>query len=242
VRFGARPDAVTVVLNGIDADAFRRDRDLEPTTRKELGIEAGQFVIGSVGRLAPQKRFDILIDAVAELRSAYPELRLLIAGGGPLEPTLRAQIERLGAGDTCRLLGHTDNVSTLHHAFDLFVQASDYEGTSNAVLEAMALETPVVATDAGGTREQIDHGVHGLIVRCGDRQGLRAAIEQVLTDRIAARARATAARTRIEGPLSFEARMKMLESIYLDLAVSRRPSGTHLTDSVRPTLSSGVGQ
>ena len=79
-----------------------------------------------------------------------------------------AKAEQLGIAPACRFLGQRDDVGDLHHAFNLFVQSSDYEGTPNAVLESMALETPVVATAAGGTAEVLRDGVDGLIVPTGD--------------------------------------------------------------------------
>jgi 2-deoxystreptamine N-acetyl-D-glucosaminyltransferase/2-deoxystreptamine glucosyltransferase len=108
-------------------------------------------------------------------------------------------------------------VADLHHAFDLFVQASDYEGTSNAVLEAMALETPVVATDVGGTSQLIRHGVDGVIVPPGDLGALTRAIDEALTDRATSGLRARAARRRVETDLSFETRMATVEQIYTEL-------------------------
>ena len=71
------------------------------------------------------------------------------------------------------LLGHRGDVSSLCQAFDVCVQSSRSEGSPNAVLEAMALEVPVVATDVGGTRELVTHGVHGLLVPFGDVRALR---------------------------------------------------------------------
>lgn len=218
LRAGAQPHAVTVLLNGIDHEAFVRDRDRAGEARRSFGLQADDFVIGAVGRLMPQKRFDLLIDVLDDLASASSPIKLLIAGDGPLRPQLQAQIDRLGLRERCRLVGHLDDVRAFHHALDLFVQSSDYEGTSNAVLEAMAMETPIVATEAGGTREQLEDRVHGLIVPCGDSRSLRAAIEEAVLDRSTSRARADAARARVEGPLSFAARMSALEKIYTDLA------------------------
>src|SRR5262249_14223835 len=158
-----------------------------------------------------------LLQAFAEVRRTRPELRLLIAGEGSLRFALESQIDRLGLGAACRLLGHCDNITALHHALDLFVQSSEYEGTPNVVLEAMALETPVVATAVGGTAELIEDGAHGLLVPPGDTQRLGHAMGRALADRTATAARATAARARVEGPLSFDARMRKVEAIYEEL-------------------------
>jgi glycosyltransferase involved in cell wall biosynthesis len=92
-----------------------------------------------------------------------------------------------------------------------------YEGTPNAVLEAMALETPVVATASGGTAEILRDGRDGLIVPCGDAAAIARAIERVLTDRVAAEARKASARARVETDLSFETRMRAVEDVYEQL-------------------------
>lgn len=217
IRTGTAPSRITVVPNGIDASRFIRDDRLSPVVRQELAVEPTDFVVGAVGRLEPQKRFDLLIDAVSTLRNQFPQMRLLIAGSGSLETQLRQQIARLGVGGTCRLLGHERDIPRLHHAFDLFVQSSDYEGTPNAVLEAMAMSTPVVATAAGGTAQLIDDGIEGLVVSCGSVAILANAIGRALDDAALRRRLAKAARARVEGPLSFEARMRAVEGVYREM-------------------------
>jgi glycosyltransferase involved in cell wall biosynthesis len=103
----------------------------------------------------------------------------------------------------------------------VYVQSSDYEGTPNTVLEAMAMETPVVATDAGGTRELAAHDVHALIVPPGNVPALQAAIRRVIAQPDATAARARAARQRIETDLSFQTRTRRLEDVYAILHASR---------------------
>jgi glycosyltransferase involved in cell wall biosynthesis len=219
VRYGAKSARVSVLLNGIDHRGVRRDRGRVDHHRSRLGIKAGEFVIGAVGRLEPQKRFDLLIDAVARVRANRPEVRLLIVGEGSDRPVLQDAMRRHQLVEPyCRLLGHRADIIDLHHAFDLFVQSSDYEGTPNAVLEAMALETPIIATDVGGTRELLREQVDGLLVRPSDAAALADAIECVLADRAAAARRVSSARRRVERELSFDARMRALEAIYRELA------------------------
>jgi glycosyltransferase involved in cell wall biosynthesis len=142
-------------------------------------------------------------------------------GAGSLLNQLRETAARLQLADRCLFLGHRDDIAHLHHAFDLFVQSSEYEGTPNAVLEAMAMETPLVATDVGGTRELAEDGVHGLIVPPNDVPVLKAGIDRAIRDRGGSRTRAAAARQRVEDELSFESRTRRLEAVYQDL-VQRR--------------------
>ena len=218
LRCGARPERVTTILNGIDPAAFARDPRRQPAARARLGVGDTDTVIGSVGRLEPQKRFDLLIEAVAGLLPARPSLTLAIAGDGGERERLTALAARLGLGRRCLLLGHRTDVADLHHAFDLFVQSSDYDGTPNTVLEAMAMETPIVATDAGGTSELVTHAVHALVVPPGRADRLAGAVDDALGNPEAAAARVRAARARVASDLSFEARTRTLERVYRELA------------------------
>jgi glycosyltransferase involved in cell wall biosynthesis len=223
IRRGSAPDRVIRVLNGIDERRFCRDRSQEAAARRALSLEDDDIVIGAVGRVERQKRFDLLMEAFADVRKHLPglPLRLVIAGDGSLMESLQNLRRELALGDDCRLVGHRSDVARLHHAFDLFVQSSDYEGTPNAVLEAMAFETPVVATDVGGTNELIENGTHGVIVPPGDRTALGQAIIATLGDREAASRRAQAARQRVETTLSFRARMAAVEAVYDRLIAGR---------------------
>jgi glycosyltransferase involved in cell wall biosynthesis len=214
VRCGTDPGRSEVVLNGIDAQVFRRQRGDEPSARTALGLPPDAIVVGSVGRLDPTKRFDLLIECLQRLRPEYPTMQLVIAGEGTERAALEDRIRALHLGEACRLLGLRADVPAVHHALDVFVQASDYEGTPNVVLEAMAFETPIVATDAGGTREIVRDGIDGLVVRCGDVAAMVDAIRCTLSDVTATRHRVASARARVEGELSFAARVAAVEAVY----------------------------
>jgi glycosyltransferase involved in cell wall biosynthesis len=216
IRNGSDPARVTTILNGIDPAAFRRDASREET-RRRLGVSTGDTVIGAVGRLEPQKRFDLLLEAFALLRAGRDHLKLAIVGEGSARHALERRRDELQLGASCLFVGHVEDVRPMYGACDLFVQSSDYEGTPNAVLEGMALEVPIVATDAGGTRQLITDGVHGLIVRPGDARELARAIETLLANGSLARQLADAARRRIETELSFSARMRRVETVYQEL-------------------------
>jgi glycosyltransferase involved in cell wall biosynthesis len=112
------------------------------------------------------------------------------------------------------------DVIPFHHALDLFVQSSEYEGTPNVVLEAMALETAIVATDVGGTSELTRDGAEALIVPPGNVPRLRDAMLAALEQPDLARQRAQAARHRVESDLSFDRRMERINGIYEALVAS----------------------
>jgi glycosyltransferase involved in cell wall biosynthesis len=221
IRSGVRAARITTLLNGIDPQRFRRDRDAAGAVRQELGLAPGEVAIGAVGRLEPVKRFDVLLDAFARVRQQHRHVKLFIVGDGSLRAALGAQAAQLGIETAVHFLGHRHDVIRVHHAFDLFAQSSDHEGTPNAVLEAMALETPIVATDAGGTRDLLRDGADGLVVACDRPDALARALAHVLIDRAGTAARVAAARARIETDLSFEQRARTLDAVYADLMAAR---------------------
>jgi len=219
IEHGARPDRVRRVSNGIDEQYFRRDPEARRSTRSRLGIGATSRVIGAVGRLEREKRFDLLLRAAAA--ASVRDLTLVIAGEGSCRTELEKLAGSLGLGSRVHLLGHWNDVRQLYPAFDVYVQTSDTEGIPNTVLEAMAMEVPVVATRVGGTAELIDDDVHGVLVPRGDVGALTLAIERTFSDPSAAQERIGAARARIERELSFAARMRAVESVYEQLFAAR---------------------
>jgi glycosyltransferase involved in cell wall biosynthesis len=221
---GAEPERVTVILNGIDPSAFVRTPEREPVARAQFDIAAGTPVVGSVGRLESEKNFPLLLRAFSEVGREFPDAILMIAGEGALRPELEAESAALGIAGRVRLPGHVADISRLHHAFDVYVQSSDNEGTPNSILEAMALQTPIVATDVGGTGELARHGREGLLVARRDEAALARAIAETLRNRQGAHARALAARCRVETDLSFQSRMRRIEAVY-DQLLAAFPAG-----------------
>jgi glycosyltransferase involved in cell wall biosynthesis len=139
---------IIVLPNPIDIDAIRRtvakpeNQNLNPKSSS-----AGPQLL-AVGRLSPEKGFDLLLRALATVRPQFPEVRLLIAGAGPEEAALKAESSRLGLEATVRFLGHVDHPSTYFPGTSVFVLSSRHEGMPNALLEAAAAGLPIVATPA----------------------------------------------------------------------------------------------
>lgn len=220
VRAGAKPHRIRTIPNAIDPEQFRPEPTRKHPDRASLGLAHDDFVIGAVGRLERQKRFDLLIDAFARLQGEGPRRVLCIAGDGPLRHELLSQVERLGISDRCRFLGHVKDVRRFYPALDVFVQSSEYEGTPNVVLEAMAMGIPVVATDAGGTRDVLRDRVDGLVVSCCDSGALASGINETQKCPATTQKRVETARLRIESDLSFRARNQRLETVYRSLVSS----------------------
>ena len=211
---GIAGNKVEVILNGIDPNAFQRNESQCTAARETLRLPPEKTIIGSVGRLEPEKNFDFLLEVFAELNKNDKNIYLIIAGDGNLKTHLESRINQLNIAESCKLLGHQADISLIHHALDIYIQSSDYEGTANSVLEAMALQTPVIATDVGGTSELIRDNIDGIIIPPRDHNALRQAINKVIKNRKVSTLHVDSARKRVETELSFENRMKKLEVIY----------------------------
>ena len=154
LRLGFRPDRVVAVNNGVE-EMF------EPG-----GIQAAVPTIVCVGRLAPVKRQDQLIDEAVIAKSRVPALQLVIVGDGPLRPVLEERIAHHGAGDWIHLagrLGHEELLALYQRAW-LVTSASLAEGWGLTLTEAAACGTPAVATDVNGHRSSVLDGVTGVLV------------------------------------------------------------------------------
>lgn len=141
-----------------------------------------QDKIVTVGRLAPQKNQKLLLNAFAKVVASYPQIRLEVYGKGELLDSLQEQCRQLGISNSVNFKGNVTNVHECISDARAFVLSSDFEGLSNALLEAMAMGLPCISTDCAGSDEIIESGVNGMLVHVGDTEGLSNAIMRVLAD------------------------------------------------------------
>jgi glycosyltransferase involved in cell wall biosynthesis len=172
-----------VVYYGIDLERFRSPA---PTLPRE-----GRLV-GTVGRLVPQKGLLDLVAAAPAIAVRHPDVRFAIVGDGPQRAQLEAQ-----AGGRFLFTGWREDVPELLASFDVYALPSYFEGLCYAVIEAQAAGVPVVATPVGGVRENVVDGETGLLCRPGDPASLAAAINRLLDDADLARRLAGEARRRV---------------------------------------------
>ncbi len=166
------PKGVHVETIGNPVSIADIDADL---ARQNVGavLPVGAPALVAVGRLMPQKGFDVLIDALPAVVAEHPRAVLTIYGDGPDRAALEAQADARGVRHAIHFAGHSAHVLAQVAAADLYISSSRYEGFSNAILEAMALGATVVATDCpGATREMIADGVTGFLVPVEDSVGL----------------------------------------------------------------------
>ena len=138
--------------------------------------------IVSVGRLAKQKNHKMLIDAFAEVIKKHPEYQLWIYGEGSERNELEMKISEYHIEDKVFLPGNIPNIHQEISDAEIFVLSSDYEGLSNALLEAMMMGIPCISTTCAGSDEYIKDGYNGLLVSIGDSEKMRLAIERLIED------------------------------------------------------------
>ncbi|HCT0559045.1 TPA: CDP-glycerol glycerophosphotransferase family protein, partial [Staphylococcus pseudintermedius] len=152
-----------------DSDLFEKNGTPVLPTLTEHGMEAiefsqDDFKIVSVGRLSPEKGFDLLIKAVAELAPKYPQLKLYILGDGPLKGTLKSLVEQLGIQNHVYFLGQRRNPFFIVKRADVFALTSHYEGQSMVILEALTVGTHVLASDIIANRYVLEDEKYGMLV------------------------------------------------------------------------------
>jgi glycosyltransferase involved in cell wall biosynthesis len=200
---------LTLIHNAIESDVFRPD---ERTAQSKAQRE--RLVIGGVGRLAHEKGFGHLIRAVCSLREEGHDLALEIAGEGPELEALQAQIDASGHAQFLTLLGHQSDKHALYSRFDIYVLSSLREGLPNVILEALAMELPMVATRCGGVVEAVRDGVEALLCDSGSDAELLAPLRRLVTDSDLRQTLAKQGRARIEKDFDFAARMQRMTAIY----------------------------
>ncbi|MDO9694265.1 MAG: glycosyltransferase family 4 protein [Candidatus Latescibacteria bacterium] len=189
-------ERVIVVHNGVEfpdgATALSRS-DL----RKQFSFPEDSLVVVTAARLAPPKGLSVLLESLATLSCRHPALRCLILGDGELRSQLEATAHDLGIEKTIVFAGAVDDVMAMLPACDLFVLPSLWEGLPVALVEAMGMGLPVVATEVGGTPELVNDGTTGLLVRPGDTAMLAAAIDRLIIDEPLRRSLAKAGRRHV---------------------------------------------
>lgn len=200
------PDKYRVVLNGVDVDRFSAAPHPQP----------GKILM--LGRLSPQKRPDLAIEALRIVRREFPDATLDLVGKGPWKSQVEQQAVDAGLAGSVDFLGDRNDVPELLAQAACLVLPSDYEGCPLTVIEAMAAGVPVVATRVGGVPELVEHDRTGLLVEPGDAHALASSLCELLRDPRRARALGDAGRERARRHF-FRARMaEAIVSVYDDIA------------------------
>ncbi|MBX3442398.1 MAG: glycosyltransferase [Planctomyces sp.] len=203
---------VTVIPNGVTPPpppAMSRAEFLE-----SLDLPAETKLVGYIGRLAKQKRVQDLLWGLQVLRQADPRCRLAVVGDGPEREHLEQYARDVECSAFVRFLGHREDAARLLHHFDAFWLASDFEGLSNSLMEAMAIGLPSIASDIPPNRELIQHGEHGYLANLGDGVAFAQYTVKLLGDDALRTRLGEAARRRMQTEFSVEAMIAAHAALY----------------------------
>ncbi len=210
---------LSVIPNGIELGRFHPEPTARERVRRELGIDAESWVVGTVGRIAVEKNQALLLRALAPLLG--PRARLVVAGDGPLLRSLSELAAALGIAAFVHLLGARSDVPDVLNALDAFVLCSNTEGLPLVLPEAMATGLPVVSTNVGGIPTVIDEGQTGFLVPVGDEKALRDRVARLLADPELSRACGSRARSAAVARFSAERMRRDYIELY-ERVLSRR--------------------
>ena len=177
-REGVAPKRLVHIPNGVPVQTLR-ESSRSGVTREELGIPPAAQVIAHVGRVNRHKGQMLTLETVVRIRADLGDVHLVFAGSGPDLPRLEARARELGTG-WAHVLGHQPNAAAVFGLADLAVLPSDAEAMPMVVLEALALDVPVVATDVGDLRAMLDETGAGITVPVGDAGAYLRACRDVL--------------------------------------------------------------
>jgi glycosyltransferase involved in cell wall biosynthesis len=201
-----------VIPNGIDTTRFAPNIAARQRARAELGIAESAWVVGTVGRLSPEKNQGLLIDAMAPMLD--PRRHLIIVGDGPERAQLQARAQATLRPELVHFTGARNDPEAWLAAFDAFALTSDSEGLPLVVLEAMAVGLPVVATAVGGIPDVVEHDITGTLVPPGDRHALTTVLVRLATRPQSAREMASRARRMVLERHSTEHMVEGYERLY----------------------------
>ena len=212
------PRQVKLLHSGLELERFSTNENGHEI-RQALGLSPDSVVLGTVASLFPRKGYDVMIQAIPVIIKRVPHVHYLIIGSGEdaYEQQLRRQVERLCLDEHVHFLSFQQDVVPYLAALDVYVQPSRMEGLGIALLEAMAMKKPVVATDVGGLSEAVLHSYTGLLVEPDDAQALALAVLSLLSDPDRSRILGERARQRIETHFSVETMMDGLAQRYRDV-------------------------
>ncbi|MBU2601259.1 MAG: glycosyltransferase [Actinobacteria bacterium] len=207
-----------IVPNGIAMDGALAEARAQLSDRRDGAsrrLEAP--TIGTVTRLQRAKGVDVFLEMAAKIRERVHDARFVIVGDGPDEDVLQSQAERLGLADSCKFVGHSNDVAGHLARFDVFVLSSRYESHPLALLEAMAARLPVVATAVGGVPEIVRNGIDGVLVPPNDPAAAAHAVQRLLNDWERASRLAASGRRRYERAFTPGPSARDTEHLYLRL-------------------------
>ena len=216
---GLPPEKIEIVRNAIDVETWNRE-NVSSSIREEFKIPATGKIVGVVGRLRYEKDIPTTLEVARKIIQERPDTYFLLVGDGPDRKHAEETVKEMGLSDKILFSGFRKDALNIYAALDVFASTSLTEGTPNTVLEAFAMEVPIVHTAVGGVPELIEDGYDGILCKVGDVDGISQAILSILNDEGKAGLLRKHGRQTACMKFSFAMRLKKVEAIYEDLQSS----------------------
>jgi glycosyltransferase involved in cell wall biosynthesis len=216
-------EKIVKIYSGIDLDLFQ-----PVTADKKLGIRAGwgiagdDKVIGIVSKLWEGKGHDILIKAFKKIIKERNDVKLIIVGEGYLMEDLVKLVEKLDITSSVLFTGFQADVSGIISTFDIGVLPSFFEGMGRVLLEAMAMEKPVVASNVGGIPDLVDNGINGFLTKPGDIDELYDALNKLLNNHELSINMGKQGRKKVSDKFSSKAMVKLIHNLYTECLAKKK--------------------
>jgi len=214
-RFHLSSRKLSVIHNGINLAKYNPlGLDDRNEARQKFNIKPDQVLIGTVGRLSVQKGYNYLLEAAKIVITRNPKVMFMIVGDGDQRQALEVQAKELGVTQNVIFAGIQTDMVRLYRAFDIFVMSSIAEGMPLVLLEAMAMQKPVIATDVGDISEVVKNRETGFIVPSRNAGELAQAIVTLVNDKEKAAYFAVYGRVAVEEKFSSNVMVKRYQQIY----------------------------
>ena len=218
---GAKTDAkIRTIINGVDLREFNLELN-GSTIRKEFNIDEDEPIIGTIGRIDPEKGYECFLESARIILQDFKNVRFLVVGGAFNNPSLEESLYEMsvekGIDKNTIFTGFRRDIPQLLASMDVVVLPSEIDACSRVLFESMAMRKPLVATNAGGTPEIVQDGITGLLVKPGDSSEMAKCIKKLLDDKYLAEQYGNAGRKRVEEMFTIERNIRETENVYLEL-------------------------
>lgn len=217
-----KPDKIKVIQLGLELEDFLSVESRSDKIRKEFAIGADTILVGIVGRLVPIKNHKMFLEAAGRLRTLAggAKIKYLVIGGGEERDALIDRARELGLENEVVFCGWRQDMPQVYSEIDIVALTSLNEGTPVSIIEALAAKRAVVATDVGGVRDVVRHGVNGYLVASGDAEGFARRLAELVRDERKRADFGTRGRDDVREKYSKERLVKDISDLY-EAAVSK---------------------
>jgi L-malate glycosyltransferase len=212
---------VKILLNGVPVEQVRAEAGNLNGLREEFGIPANHLVVGTVAVFRRQKRLQDWLEVASQVTKQQQNVTFLLVGHGPEEAMLRAKMRELRIEDRVVMPGFRPDGRRVMALMDIFLMTSEFEGLPMALLEALVLAKPVVATAVGGIPEVVKNGDEGFLTLAGAVAELAGCTAKLLSDPQLRQRMGELGAAKVEEKFHLKHRVKFIEALYLEVLAKR---------------------